>query len=272
MPRWKPLPEGADPSVRQLVGQLRRLKDRSGLSMAALEARTGCSRSSWERYLGGRALPSRRAVEELCRLSGTDPVRLLALREVAETVWDPPAVSAASGASTASDVSRGSAASAVAEVSAVGSAASVEDGTAPAAGGGERAEHRGVRRTVFALVVTAACAGAAVAGALLGLQPWQRTGPVASSAPVRCDVRSEEGALYAGHSRTWKVTIALGYAGETVAEAECLLSHHGYVTGRIDGLYDVATRDAARRAQQDAGLVADGMIGQHTWPVLRREG
>ncbi|MFE4048697.1 helix-turn-helix domain-containing protein [Streptomyces sp. YIM B13518] len=240
MPRWKPLPEGADPSVRQLVGQLRRLKDRSGLSMAALEARTTCSRSSWERYLGGRALPSRRAVEDLCRLNGADPVRLLALREVAETVWD-------------ASVTTG------------------EDGTDPA-DGREGATYRGVRRAVFALAVTAAFAGAAVAGVLLGLEPWRKAGATTAPAPVRCDVRSEEGALYAGHSRTWKTTIALGYAEEEVAEAECLLSHHGYDTGRVDGLYDIATRDAARRAQRDAGLVSDGMIGRHTWPVLRQEG
>ncbi|CAL9333119.1 hypothetical protein SUDANB58_00111 [Streptomyces sp. enrichment culture] len=241
MPRWKPLPEGTDPSVRQLVGHLRRLKDRSGLSLAALEAKTGCSRSSWERYLGGHALPSRRAVESLCELGGVDPARLLALREVAETVRPAPAPTAA-GEDTAGPATR--------------------PGPAPGTG---------VAGPLFALVVTAAFVAAATAGALLGLKPWREAQAATRPSPVRCDVRSQDGALHAGYSRTWNKTIALGYEGAAVAEAECLLDHHGYDTGRVDGLYDIATRDAAKRAQRDAGEVADGIVGQHTWPVLRRE-
>lgn len=239
MPRWKPLPEGTDPSVRQLVGQLRRLKDRSGLSLAALEAKTGCSRSSWERYLGGHALPSRRAVEKLCELSGADPARLLALREVAETLRP---VSATGGEGTAVPVTG--------------------PGPAPRAA---------VGGPLFALVVTAAFVVAAAAGALFGLKPWREAQAATRLSPVRCDVRSQDGALHAGHSGTWNKTIALGYEGAAVAEAECLLDHHGYDTGRIDGLYDIATRNAARRAQRDAGEVPDGIVGRHTWPVLRRE-
>lgn len=243
------MPAETDPSVRQLVAHLRRLKDRSGLSLAALETRTGCSRSSWERYLGGRALPSRRAVQDLCELSGTDPVRLLALLEVATTVWDRSAASAAEDDEA--------------------------DGTAPATGedrAGAAIEARSVGRAGFAVVVTAAFAGAAVAGVCLGLKPWQEARAATQAAPTRCDVRSEEGALYAGHSRTWKQTIGLGYVGEEVAEAECLLSHHGYDSGPLDGLYDIATHNAAKRAQREAGLPTDGLIGRDTWPALRREG
>ncbi|CAL9612992.1 hypothetical protein SUDANB6_05687 [Streptomyces sp. enrichment culture] len=240
MPRWKPLPEGADPSVRQLVGHLRRLKDRSGLSLAALEAKTGCSRSSWERYLSGHALPSRRAIEDLCELSGVDPARLLALREVAEAVRPAPA-------------------------------AGGEDTASPAAGPGP-APGTGVGGPLFALVVTAAFVTAAAVGVLFGAKPWREAQAATRPSPVRCDVRSQDGALHAGHSRTWSQTIALGYEGAAVAEAECLLDHHGYDTGRIDGLYDIATRNAARRAQRDAGEVPDGIVGQHTWLVLRREG
>src|SRR2546430_12777600 len=87
MSRWKGLPEGLDPRVRQLVVQLRRLKDHSGLSLAQIAAKTGYSRSSWERYLGGRQLPPEAAVEELARVAGADPARLLALREVAAAAW-----------------------------------------------------------------------------------------------------------------------------------------------------------------------------------------
>ncbi|WP_324603683.1 helix-turn-helix transcriptional regulator [Streptomyces sp. SPB78] len=61
MPRWKALPEGLDPQIREFTGQLRRLVDRAGLSVAALADRTGYSKTSWERYLGGRLLAPERA-------------------------------------------------------------------------------------------------------------------------------------------------------------------------------------------------------------------
>jgi transcriptional regulator with XRE-family HTH domain len=84
---WRPLPDSLNPETAYLVGQLRDLKDRSGLSLAALAAKTAYSKSSWERYLNGRALPPRHAVETLARLAG-DPVgRLLALWEQAEAQW-----------------------------------------------------------------------------------------------------------------------------------------------------------------------------------------
>ncbi|MFI0818757.1 helix-turn-helix domain-containing protein [Streptomyces sp. NPDC021098] len=259
MPRWKPLSEETDPSVRRLVAHLRRTKDRSGLSLAALAAKTGCSRSSWERYLSGRALPSQQAIAALCELSGTDRARLLALREVAETVWG---ASAVANANMDEDEDRGEGQNDRDD----------QDEAGPAADSGGDEAGRGVARGVFTLVVTVAFAGAAAAGVLLGRGPQPEARAATRLPPVRCDVRSEEGALYAGHSRTWKETIGLGYYGERVAEAECLLGHHGYDTGRVDGLYDIATRNAARRAQRDAGVVPDGIIGQHTWPVLRREG
>lgn len=56
MPRWKALPEELDPQIREFTGQLRRLVDRSGLSIAAVADRTGYSKTSWERYLNGRLL------------------------------------------------------------------------------------------------------------------------------------------------------------------------------------------------------------------------
>ncbi|WP_432264018.1 helix-turn-helix domain-containing protein [Streptomyces griseoflavus] len=87
MPRWKELPDSLDQRVRQLVVQLRRLKDRSGLSLTSLAARTDYSRSSWERCLNGKALPPRHAVEQLARITGTEPTRLLVLYEVAEEAW-----------------------------------------------------------------------------------------------------------------------------------------------------------------------------------------
>ncbi|TGB14026.1 helix-turn-helix transcriptional regulator, partial [Streptomyces sp. MZ04] len=88
MSRWKELPDSLDPRVRQFVVRLRRLKDHSGLGLAALASRTGYSRSSWDRYLNGRSLPPAEAVEALARACDTEPAPLLALREVAAEGWE----------------------------------------------------------------------------------------------------------------------------------------------------------------------------------------
>jgi transcriptional regulator with XRE-family HTH domain len=85
--RWRPLPDSPAPEVAYLVELLRQLKDRSGLSLAALAARTAYSKSSWERYLNGAALPPRDAVAALCRLAGEPVDRLLALWEPAQARW-----------------------------------------------------------------------------------------------------------------------------------------------------------------------------------------
>ncbi|GHE86206.1 hypothetical protein GCM10018785_62490 [Streptomyces longispororuber] len=69
---------------RQLLVQLRRMKDHSGLSLASLGAKTSYSRSSWERYLNGKKPVPRAAVEELAQVCGADPTRLLVLHEVAQ--------------------------------------------------------------------------------------------------------------------------------------------------------------------------------------------
>lgn len=87
MSRWKELPADLDANVCRLVVGLRRLKDHDGLSMRRLAAKTGYSAKSWERYLGGRSLPPRAAVEALARVVGENPARLLALHEVAAEAW-----------------------------------------------------------------------------------------------------------------------------------------------------------------------------------------
>ncbi|MDT0550659.1 helix-turn-helix domain-containing protein, partial [Streptomyces lonegramiae] len=83
MSRWKQLPDSLDPQLRQLVVLLREHKDRSGLSIAALAARTGVSKSSWDRYLNGRVTPPKKAVELLAQACGTQPAPLVELRELA---------------------------------------------------------------------------------------------------------------------------------------------------------------------------------------------
>ncbi|MFI5802721.1 DUF2690 domain-containing protein [Streptomyces sp. NPDC051561] len=87
MPRWKALPEGLDPQVREFANQLRRLVDRSGLSVAAVADRTGYSKTSWDRYLNGRLLAPKGAVVALSEVTGTNPVHLTTMWELAERAW-----------------------------------------------------------------------------------------------------------------------------------------------------------------------------------------
>ncbi|MFE6176019.1 DUF2690 domain-containing protein [Streptomyces sp. NPDC056464] len=73
------------PERARLATVLRELKGRTGLSLAGLAAKTAFSKSSWDRYLNGRTLPPRDAVQELCRLAGEPEGRCLALWEIAES-------------------------------------------------------------------------------------------------------------------------------------------------------------------------------------------
>ncbi|WP_447037884.1 XRE family transcriptional regulator [Streptomyces sp. DSM 118878] len=87
MPRWKALPDELDPEVREFADQLRRLVDRSGLSIAAVSDRTGYSKTSWERYLNGRLLAPKGAIVALAEVTGTPPVHLITMWELAERAW-----------------------------------------------------------------------------------------------------------------------------------------------------------------------------------------
>jgi transcriptional regulator with XRE-family HTH domain len=78
---------GGRPECARLAEELRELRARTGLSLNSLAERTAYSRSSWDRYLNGRALPPRGAVESLCRLAGERGGRPLALWELAEVAW-----------------------------------------------------------------------------------------------------------------------------------------------------------------------------------------
>ncbi|MEU1405423.1 DUF2690 domain-containing protein [Streptomyces sp. NPDC005728] len=77
-------PQGTTTPDEPLVVRLRELKDGTGLSLAALAARTPYSKSAWHRYLTGTQRPPRPAVEALSRLAGADPAAVLALWEAAE--------------------------------------------------------------------------------------------------------------------------------------------------------------------------------------------
>ncbi|QOV36120.1 helix-turn-helix domain-containing protein [Streptomyces ferrugineus] len=72
MGAWQPLPGDLPLEVRHFVEQLRQLKDRTGLSLVALGARTAYSKSSWQRYLNATQPPPRQAVAALCRVAGVE--------------------------------------------------------------------------------------------------------------------------------------------------------------------------------------------------------
>ncbi|MGW5657872.1 DUF2690 domain-containing protein [Streptomyces humi] len=84
-------PEGAPttPPDDSPATRLRELKERTGLSLAALAARTPYSKSAWHRYLSGAKRPPRPAVEALARLAGADPAAVLALYEAAAAEEEP---------------------------------------------------------------------------------------------------------------------------------------------------------------------------------------
>ncbi|WP_030609676.1 helix-turn-helix domain-containing protein [Streptomyces sclerotialus] len=277
MSRWQELPAPLDQRVRQLVVQLRGMKDRSGLSLAALAARTAYSKSSWERYLNGKKLPPRDAVEALARLCGADPTRSLALHEVAAAAWQEahrPAPETPAAPPPGHQ-----------EAPAADGPPAPEGPPAPdgrPASEAVPAPQRRVRTLVVA-GLTAALLAAAVA--LLVLRPWQ--GAPAGQAGVSgasagafrptpgqtfgCEVgRTEAGTLSAGHSRSVEAVLAGGVGGWEVVEAQCLLRHHGYDPGTVDGIVGERTMRAAKRLQAASGLPADGIVGPDTWKVLRR--
>ncbi|MYV39325.1 DUF2690 domain-containing protein [Streptomyces sp. SID1328] len=87
MARWKALPEELDPQIGEFTRQLRRLVEQGGLSVATLADRTGYSRTSWERYLNGRLLAPKGAVVALAEVTGSSPVHLTTMWELAERAW-----------------------------------------------------------------------------------------------------------------------------------------------------------------------------------------
>ncbi|MFD7919805.1 peptidoglycan-binding protein [Streptomyces sp. NPDC059740] len=270
MPRWKELPGSLDEPVRALVVQMRRLKDHSGLSLVSLQSRTGYSRSSWERYLNGRSLPPREAVEKLARVGRGDPAPLLALHEVAEGRWKAQVAGRADQGQErrpgAPDTSRPHTAS--------------HATNAPEPGGRRR-------RLALAGVCTVLLLGGLLA-VLLVSAPWKgnqaghgrtvtgqsATAPSGAAFAYRagktypCSVRRRNGRLYAGYSTTR--TALLSAPGWDVVEAQCLLEYHGFDPGGVDGVIGPNTTRAAKRLQEKAGLTPDGLVGADTWRVLRQ--
>lgn len=87
MPRWKELPEDLDPQIREFAEHMRRLVDRSGLTVSEVADRTGYSRSSWERYLGGRLMPSRESVVAFAEVTDARDEQLMTEWGAADRAW-----------------------------------------------------------------------------------------------------------------------------------------------------------------------------------------
>ncbi|MBY8882565.1 helix-turn-helix domain-containing protein [Actinacidiphila acidipaludis] len=173
MTERKPLPDGLASDIRHLVAELRSLKNSAGLSLAALARRTPYSKSSWERYLNGKALPPQHAVAALGKLSHADPARLAALWELANTAWharesgdervpdgEPPAPG---GEGVPGSPSVTSAAEARAD-----------SGREVLAGGHERFSRRTLIWTAVGVAAVVAASAAALTGAFDGHGPAQR--------------------------------------------------------------------------------------------------
>ena len=84
---WRPIPDDVRGDSRRLTLELRAIKDRSGLSLTQIGARTHYSKASWERWFNGKRLITEHALESLA-ITVDENARLLkpllerALREV----------------------------------------------------------------------------------------------------------------------------------------------------------------------------------------------
>lgn len=112
-----------------------------------------------------------------------------------------------------------------------------------------------------------------VAWRVMAAQPAVTTlAPVAQT--NSCDYTDRDGHWYAGHSTTSTRLVWLGEGAQSdgrqdVVEVQCLLKRHGFDPGRVDGLFGPNTERAVKQQQTAAGIVVDGIVGPHTWAVLR---
>lgn len=242
MPRWKALPEELGPEFSRFVVGLRQAKDRSGLSVAGLAAKTGYSVASWERYLHGRVLPPPAVLQALTGILGADADRLLVLRELAEQE-----IRNAAGARDSAELR--------------------ENDPAPSPAAESRTGWRRRAAVVTAVVVVAAAAVLAIT------RPWQG-GTVSdsrhsASGSYGCHYSRTGGLWFAGNSTTRTDLVQLGMEGPEVAEVQCLLQRAGDSPQTIDGIFGPLTERAVRLAQQHGNVGVDGIVGPQTWKVLR---
>lgn len=235
--RWKALPKSLDPHTSQLVVELRRLKDHSGLSLKSLQSKTPFSRSSWERYLNGKVLPPRAAVEALARMAGADVTPLLALRDAAAR----PGTAAA---------------------------------TTPAAGdsaGLERNAEPEIRVAALSAAVGALLLSA-ITSVLLITDPWREQAPATGAAGVgkyTCTYARHGDLMFAGNSATTTRLTMRNTTGPDAAEVQCLLLRHKLSPGDVDGYFGERTEAEVKRLQRLDRVPADGIVGEQTWALLR---
>lgn len=60
----------------------------------------------------------------------------------------------------------------------------------------------------------------------------------------------------------------MGSRGEEVRQIQTVLQQQGYYTGKIDGIYGTATKNAVISFQKDNGLAADGIAGEKTLAAM----
>lgn len=268
MSRWKELPAELHPHIHQLIVRLRRLKDHSELSTRQLAAKTGYSARSWQRYLNGRSLPPREAVEAIVRIGGDDPTRLLVLHEMAAERW-----------------AEGRAAATVSPESTPSTSVPVPVPTPVPTPTEQHTYGRYARVLVAVGAVALVLSVSAVI--LLAVQLAETRTMLAderartvgvtpaivseSMVPViyTCRLEQRDGLWYAGLSRTTDTILAYTHIGPEVAEAQCLLDRAGFPLGEIDGVFGPKTQRAVQGIQKRDGLVVDGVIGPHTWKALR---
>lgn len=275
MSRWKALPESLDPRIRQLVVQFRQLKDHSGLSLAALANRTSYSRSSWERYLNGKAVPPRHAVEAMADVCGGDRINLTALWEVAtSTVVPNPAPPGPQeqpgqpGQEAAREEERPQ------------EPAQLHETASPSE---RKGSGRPLPRGPLVMGSAATVVVVLAAAALLAARPWESaaepreqgrsTGVPTSTYSARtfpCYFTVRDGLLYAGHSTTLTDEYGVGTTVEAVAEVQCLVKKHGFDPKGIDASFGPNTKAAVQRFQRSRGLDDDGIVGPMTWRELRK--
>ncbi|MFE2219703.1 peptidoglycan-binding protein [Streptomyces canus] len=275
MPRSRTLPAELDPIARQLVMRLRRLKDHSELTMRQLAVKTGYSAKSWERYLGGASLPPREAVEALARITGTDPVPLLALHEITADSRDGrrarPAAQQQNEQREREQEQPASATTSHPGPPAAATAHTPLRATGPAPG---RFPHIALTAGIAALAV------ALSAALLLMLRLDDEAGRAAVTAAPRtaaaspppsytCRITRVDGRWSAGVNKGRNTEIVYGATGADVAEAQCLLRRAGISPGGIDGMFGPLTLRAVKTFQQRAGLTVDGMLGPRSWKALR---
>ncbi|WP_406129867.1 peptidoglycan-binding protein [Streptomyces canus] len=275
MPRSKTLPAELDPSARQLVTRLRRLKEHSELTMRQLAVKTGYSAKSWERYLGGTSLPPREAVEALARITGTDPVPLLALHEIAADSRDGrrarPAAQQQNEQREREQEQPASPTTPHPGPPAAATARMPRRATGPAPG---RFPHLALTAGIAALAVALSAAlllmlrlDHEVSRAAVTASP--RTTVTSPPPSYTCRIARVDGRWSAGINKGRNTEIVYGATGADVAEAQCLLRRAGISPGGIDGMFGPLTLRAVKTFQDRAGLTVDGMLGPRSWKTLR---